>query len=77
MAHELTRSFLLGRSMGDAVQEERELVVSQLITLGLTAAADATRKTCSFHDFFTMRGAMLAGGLHAVRLRGGRSLTRR
>jgi len=77
MATKLQRSFLLGRTMGEAVKAERELVVTQLLTLGLSAAAKATRENCSFNDYFRMRGLMLAGGLHAVRLRGGRSINRR
>jgi hypothetical protein len=30
----------------------------------------------AFFDFMTMRGAMLAGGLHRVRLNGGRGIDR-
>jgi hypothetical protein len=76
MTKPVLRSFLEGRDAGQAVMQERELVVSQLLVLGLAHAAAATRATShsSFHDFYTMRGLMLAGGLHRVRLYGGRSI---
>lgn len=73
---QLPTSFLLGRSMGDAVAEERSLVVSTLIEHNLVQAANATnaQKNGSFRDFFSMRGFMLAGGLHRVRKNGGRGI---
>lgn len=43
MATELKRSFLLGRTMGDAVKAERELIVSELILQGLRYAPLAMR----------------------------------
>lgn len=73
---EPVRSFLEGRTMGEAVARDRELVVSELLQLGLNHAARATQQTQSFHDFYLMRGAMLAGGLHTVRRRGGRGIDR-
>lgn len=60
----------------NAVMEERECTVSMLVTRGLAKAAQATRASRNFHDFMKMRGAMLAGGLHCVRLRGGRGIER-
>lgn len=78
MKRGLDRSFLAGRSMGVAVCTEREETVSLLIIHRLELAAHATRisATSSYSDFYTMRGAMLAGGLHCVRLRGGRGIDR-
>lgn len=60
----------------NAVMQEREGTVSMLVLRGLAKAAQATRASRNFHDFMKMRGAMLAGGLHCVRLRGGRGIER-
>jgi hypothetical protein len=68
------RSFLGGRSMGEAVIEAREEVSLLLAQRKLHGAVVATNRSSSFQDFMTMRGAMLAGGLHCVRLRGGRGI---
>lgn len=76
--NQLAHSFLGGRDAGQAVDEERELVTLTLIKSGLVQAAQASSATKSqsanFWDFYKMRGAMLAGGLHRVRLRGGRNI---
>jgi hypothetical protein len=76
LCRSVQRSFLLGRSMGDAVMQEREETVSMLIGRGLHTAALATRTSGSFGDFFKMRGFFLAGGLRVVRVRGGRGIDR-
>lgn len=76
MSATLQRSFLRGRDAGAVVVAERTIVADILDGQGLKQAAAATRKANSFNDFMTMRGAMLAGGLHRVRLRGGRGLGR-
>ena len=73
----LRRSFLLGRTMGDAVVQEREETVSMLIVRGFVHAPAATRQPGSFSDFIRMRSLMYAGGFHCVRLTGGRSIDRR
>lgn len=70
----IKRSFLGGRSMGDAVKEAREEVSLLLAQQRLFGAVMATSHSSSFNDFMKMRGAMLAGGLHCVRLRGGRGI---
>lgn len=54
----VTRSFLLGRSMGDAVTQERELTISELILHGLPFAALATKKSRSIHEFLQLRDDM-------------------
>lgn len=59
-----------------AIEEARDAAVSDLLQHGLRQAARALRKSGSFRDFFAMRGALLAGGVHCVRLRGGRGIER-
>lgn len=54
----LTRSFLLGRSMGDAVTYERELAVSELIQRGLPNAALATKRSHSIKEYLRLRDDM-------------------
>lgn len=72
----LGHSFLRGRDAGQAVVDERNIIADILEWHGLKSAARATRNGSSFNDFMTSRGAMLAGGLHLVRLRGGRGIVR-
>jgi hypothetical protein len=70
----INRSFLGGRSMGEAVIEARQEVSLLLAQRRLHGAVVATNRSSSFNDFMSMRGAMLAGGVHCVRLRGGRGI---
>ena len=70
----IKRSFLGGRSMGDAVKAARDETRLLLIQQKLYMAAAAAHQSRSFNDFMKMRGAMLAWGLHCVRLRGGRGI---
>jgi hypothetical protein len=72
----IRRSFLGGRSMGDAVVQEREETVSMLVAHGFKYAPLAMRRAQSWTDFERARGMMLAGGLHRVRLTGGRGIDR-
>lgn len=74
MSTTVHRSFLLGRSMGEAVKEERDDATLLLAKRRLYCASLATHRSESYHDFMAMRGAMLAGGFHRVRLTGGRSI---
>jgi hypothetical protein len=76
---DVRRSFLLGRTAGEVVVIDRIIVADILEwhgSKGLKTAAAATRANNGFNDFMTSRGAMLAGGLHLVRLRGGRGIGR-
>jgi hypothetical protein len=62
----------------DAIEQARldalnDLVAHERFVAGLALAQGAVS---SFNDFFKMRGAMLAGGLHRVRLTGGRGIDR-
>lgn len=70
------RSFLGGRTMGDAVEDERRETIATLQAHGLEFAAFSMggQRSSSFDDFMKTRGALLAGGLHRVRLKGGRGL---
>lgn len=70
------RSFLAGRMMGEVVEDERRESIATLQQHGLEFAAFAMgeRRSSSFQDFMRTRGAMLAGGIHRVRLKGGRGL---
>jgi hypothetical protein len=71
----LTRSYLLGRSSGDAVAQEREEVASMLIMQGLVNAAHALRhKPRSFQEFFEIRRVILSGGPRLMRLKNGRAI---
>jgi hypothetical protein len=74
----IRRSFLLGRDAGEAVTEAQRETLVVLVEHDLKKAALAlTAGTpTAFFDFMTMRGAMLAGGLHRVRLNGGRGIDR-
>lgn len=78
MAVQLVRSFLLGRSMGDAVLAERREALDTLASHDLFYAAraltDPANARAAFNDWMKMRGVMLAGGLHRVRLTNGRSI---
>ena len=71
---DLTRSYLRGRSSGDAVCQEREEVISMLVLRGLAIAALATRHSPSFKEFFEIRRVMLSGGVRLMRLKNGRAL---
>ena len=71
---EAIRSFLAGRTMGEAVCDERRATVGLLKDHGLASAIRATAGSNSFEDYYRMRGALLAGGLHRVRLNGGRGI---
>lgn len=53
----LTRSFLLGRSMGDAVIQEREETISMLIAHRFAYAPLATRAP-SINEFLRLRDDM-------------------
>jgi hypothetical protein len=52
------------------------LVVLVEHDLKKAAARSPPAPPTAFFDFMTMRGAMLAGGLHRVRLNGGRGIDR-
>lgn len=69
------RSFLLGRDSGQAAVAERQEAVALLHRHDLQFAARATAHSSTFNDFMTMRGAMLAGGFHLVRTKGGRGIS--
>jgi hypothetical protein len=75
---EVRRSFLLGRNAGSAVADERRLTFELLAQHErVVAALTLTHSARSaFNDYLKMRSAMLAGGLHRVRLNGGRNLDR-
>lgn len=72
------RSFLLGATAGEAVTQERNATADLLAKHKRYAAEIALVEggKYAFADFFTMRSLMLAGGLHRVRLTGGRSIDR-
>lgn len=74
----IRRSFLRGRDAGQAVtQAQRETLVVLEEHNRVRAAIALTAGTpAAFFDFMAMRGAMLAGGLHRVRLDGGRGIDR-
>lgn len=74
----LDRSFLAGRDPGKAVADDRRETFELLAKHGRLSAsmALANARNAGFHDYFTMRGAMLAGGLHALRRRGARAFDR-
>lgn len=76
MSTPLPKSFLRGRSMGEAISTERRATIRQLQQHGLETAAFAMgeQRSDSFSDWLFMRSAILAGGIHTVRLRGGRSI---
>lgn len=76
MATPIARSFLRGRTAGDAVALERLETRLVLVRFKRWIAAEAIldKRCCAFKEFMEMRSAMLAGGLHRVRLRGGRNL---
>jgi hypothetical protein len=74
MTVEIKRSFLGGRTMGEAVCTERTETALMLKERGLRKAAAATVTASSFGEFFKMTGTMRAGGYHRVRLTGGRSI---
>jgi hypothetical protein len=70
------RSFLLGRTADEAIADEKRETLDLLAQHDLFYAAFALARNGAFHDYFMMRGAMLAGGLHRVRLTGGRGIDR-
>jgi hypothetical protein len=72
------RSFLLGRSVGAAVSQEQRDTLDRLAEHDLFVAGLALARGtgASYNDFMTMRSLMLAGGLHRVRLFGGRGIDR-
>ena len=76
-ADKLPRSFLLGRSPGEAVETERGETIRLLLEHHRPQAAHATSHSSSFKDYMLMRERMYAGGIHAVRLHGGRTIDRR
>lgn len=66
MSFELERSFLLGRTMGDAVSVEREEVISGLIVHGFKYAPLAVRKDRSFAAFYALRSDLLTKNADGV-----------
>lgn len=54
---EFPRSFLAGRSMGDAVMAEREETISELVGHGFRYAPIAARAS-SWNDFYNAREAL-------------------
>ncbi len=70
------RSFLLGRTPGDAVCAEQRDTLDRLAEHDRIAAGVALARGArsAYNDFMNMRSLMLAGGLHCVRLRGGRGI---
>lgn len=74
MSAVLNRSFLRGRTMGDAVIEERTETALLLRKHRLYQAASALVASANFGEYMQVRSAMLAGGFHRVRLTGGRSI---
>jgi hypothetical protein len=64
------RSFLAGRDSGQAVADDRKETLELLAAHGRIGAfcALANGRSSGFSDFIKMRGALLAGGLHRVRL---------
>jgi hypothetical protein len=75
----LLRSFLLGRTSGQAVVEERRQTLDLLAEHGRLAAGLALSRGASVarREFEAMRSWLYAGGMHCVRLTGGRSIERR
>ncbi len=72
----LERSFLAGRTMGEAVFCERQTTAVMLGSHGRWQASHALTAAGNrpFWEFIEMRNRMLAGGFHRVRLTGGRSI---
>lgn len=70
------RSFLGGRTMGEAVHAEREETKVVLGSHGRWNASHALTAAGNrpFFEFMQMRARMLAGGFHRVRLNGGKTL---
>lgn len=66
MSFDLERSFLLGRTMGDAVSIEREEVISGLIVHGFKYAPLAVRKDRSFAAFYALRSDLLTKNADGV-----------
>jgi hypothetical protein len=62
----LERSFLLGRTMGDAVADEREETISGLILQGFKFAPLAIRKDRSFDAFYALRSDLLTKNADGV-----------
>jgi hypothetical protein len=65
----LQRSFLRGRSMGEAVTHELEETVSMLAAHGQRFAPIAVRKTRSFQEFMDLRQILIDGGGVALRVK--------
>lgn len=65
------RTFLAGRTAGDAVTQERQETRELLAKHGRVMALCALRgsRSSTFGDYMVMRGAMLAGGVHRLRKR--------
>lgn len=70
------RSFLAGRTMGEAVFGERQQTATLLGSHGRWQAAHALTAAGNrpFFEFMQMRERMLAGGYHRTRLRCGRTI---
>lgn len=66
MSVRLERSFLLGRTMGDAVADEREETISGLIQHGFKFAPLAMRKDRSFVEFYALRSDLLTKNADGV-----------
>lgn len=62
----LERSFLLGRTMGEAVTVEREETVSELILHGFKYAPIAVRKDRSYSEFYALRSDLLTKNADGV-----------
>ena len=79
MKRGLQRSFLLGRTAGEAVCEERRATLELLAQHGRLAAQLALQKGASTarHEYETARSVLYAGGFRLLRLHGGRSIDRR
>lgn len=62
----------------DLIEDARRAVFDDLTSHDLFLAALALTQGAvpAFNDFMKMRGALLAGGLHRVRLKGGRGIDR-
>jgi hypothetical protein len=60
----------------DSIEQARRDAADDLAAHSRLAAGIALERSAvsAFTDFMAMRGAMLAGGLHRVRLTGGRSI---
>lgn len=72
----IRRSFLLGRSAGDAVTQEQKDTLDMLDKhdLLVSGVALAYGTHVAYSDFMQMRSWLRAGGLHRVRLYGGRGI---